>query len=176
MEIRPYIILVACSLITGCYSLTDDQQRVLTQARSVGPAPVRRTKLLTSLDLEQAASQRIDGGVRGGRMAFTEVWRHKSGLTITAYDSEYVGNLPIVRDDIVVHEVLNNPTWKPKGIGPPRKTFDGFYVTRGQKELFRCDENQGEQAWRANRPKAFQFHFNIPSTAPVGAHQTFCKK
>ena len=141
MVIRPYIILVACSLITGCYSLTDDQQRVLTQARSVGPAPVKRTKLQTSFDLEQAASQRSHGGVRGGRMVFTEVWQHKSGLTITAYDSEYVGNLPIVRDDILVHEVLNNPTWKATGIDPPRTTFEGFYVSKGKKELFSCGEH-----------------------------------
>ena len=28
------------------------------------------------------------------------------------------------------------------------------------------------KSWRTNRPEAFQFHFNIPSTAPVGAHQT----
>jgi hypothetical protein len=28
------------------------------------------------------------------------------------------------------------------------------------------------KSWRANRPEAFQFHFNFHSIAPVGAHQT----
>ena len=163
MVIRPYVILVACSLLMGCYSLTDDQQRVLTQARSVGPAPVKRSKLLTTLDLAQEASQRSHGGVRGGRMAFTEIWQHKSGLTITAYDSEYVGNLPIVRNDILVDEVLNKPTWKPTDISPPRKTFEGFYVSSGKKELFSCDENQGEQAMDVNRPSAPQPRINFTS-------------
>jgi hypothetical protein len=142
MIIRTFIILVACSLIVGCYSLTDDQQRVLTQARSVGPVPVKRAKLLTTLDLKQDASQRLNGGVRGGRMTFTENWQHKSGLTITAYDSEYVGNLPIMRESI--DEILNNPTRKPSGIVPPRKTFEGFRVSTGKKVIFSCDENQDE--------------------------------
>jgi tetratricopeptide (TPR) repeat protein len=31
------------------------------------------------------------------------------------------------------------------------------------------------KSWRTNRPSAFQSHFNIPSTAPVGAHQTFAE-
>jgi hypothetical protein len=34
-------------------------------------------------------------------------------------------------------------------------------------------QTESNKSWRTNRPYAFQFHFNIPSTAPVGAHQTF---
>ena len=34
---------------------------------------------------------------------------------------------------------------------------------------------KSNKSWRTNRPKAFQLHFAIPSTAPVGAHLTFAR-
>jgi hypothetical protein len=35
---------------------------------------------------------------------------------------------------------------------------------------------QANKSCRTNRPEAPQFHFNIPSTAPVGAHLTLADK
>ena len=123
---------------------------MVAQAESIGAPPISRTKFLAAFGLEGQPGQRLDGSVRGRRMSFTETWEHASGLTITAYDSEYLGAIEITTGSI--DHLLNPPRGRKAsdfigdpGIGDPRKTFEGFTVLQGDKPVFRSNRNQGEQ-------------------------------
>ena len=120
--------------------------------KRLAAVPFKREELLSAFGVEDRPSQRLDGSLRSSRMSFTETWEHPSGLTITAYDSEYAGDLKIVPGSI--DSLINDPGRKPTdfigdpGIGPPRKSFEQFVISQGDKMLFRSNENQCEQGVR----------------------------
>lgn len=107
------------------------------------------------LEISGISSEHVGGGVRGGRMSFLETWQHPSGLTITAYDSEYVGHLAITRESI--DAILNNPNRNntnfvgPLGVPQKRQTFEGFVITNGEIQVYSSKEAEGEQAAPRNR-------------------------
>jgi hypothetical protein len=109
------------------------------------------------LGIGDISSQQISGGVRGGRMSFIETWQHPSGLTVTAYDSEYVGELPIIRKSI--DAILNDPNRHAADfVGasrtlPKRLTFEGFVITNGKTQVYSSKERDGEQASASNGDK-----------------------
>jgi hypothetical protein len=82
---------LAASVLSSCAILTKQQRHVVAQAELIRSAPIKRDKIINVFGLKDIKSQRLDGSVRGGRMYFTETWEHRSGLSIKAFDSEYVG-------------------------------------------------------------------------------------
>ena len=155
MIARSTLAALAAMILAGCGSLTEDQTHVLAEARAINRYPVKREVLLGALGLKGLPSQRLDGSVRSRRMSFTESWEHRSGLTVTAFDSEYVGKLTIVPGSI--DKILNAPGRSPSDfvgtpyIGPARTTFEGIVVSKGDKILYRSTESQSEQAAAPNR-------------------------
>lgn len=144
--------LTTAGLISSCTVLTKQQQQVIAKAESIGTAPIRREKIVTVFDLKEIPSERSGGIVGSGRMYFSETWQHPSGLSIIAFDSEYVGPLEIV--PMSIDSIVNNPERKTSdfissGIinGVPtitstaqpkkRKTFHGIILMRQKKEVFR---------------------------------------
>lgn len=143
---------LAATILPSCTILTKQQQKVVAQAESIGVAPIRRDKIIKVFGLNDIPSQRLDGSVRGGRMYFTETWEHSSGLSIKAFDSEYVGELKIVPGSI--DAILNKPGRKASdfvgspAIGPTRQTFQEILILRHDKAVFRSTEYQGESGPR----------------------------
>ncbi len=144
--------LTTAGLVSSCTLLTKQQQQVIAKAESIGTAPIRREKIVTVFDLKEIPSTRFGGSVRSGRMYFSETWQHPSGLSIIAFDSEYVGPLEIV--PMSIDSIVNNPERKTSDFissgtidgvptltstGQPkkRKTFHEILLKRQKKEVFR---------------------------------------
>lgn len=86
-------------------------------------------------------------------MIFTEAWLHPSGLTIKGFDSKYVGPLKITAGNIDTVVSGSPPPPSNRGVGPPRKFFEGFAILRGDSERYLSDPNQGEQAGTSDGDK-----------------------
>ena len=149
------VSLLTALSFAGCTNLTEEQEGMLEKARLVQNFPVKRSSLVSILEIGDISSEQLGGGVRGGRMSFIETWQHPSGLTITAYDSEYVGDMAIIRESI--DAILNNPNRKATdfvrtlGAPPPRPTFEGFVVTKGDTKIYTSTETESEQDASGNR-------------------------
>ena len=141
-------IVLAFAVSSGCSTPRTDQEQVLAEARALRNIPVKRSALVSSLGLEDLKSERFGGSIRGGRMYFTEIWEHGSGLTIKAWDSEYVGAVPITPGSI--DEILNAQGTKSSNfvgspaLSPARQTFEEFVVLGGGKVLYRSETQEGE--------------------------------
>ncbi|MBB5353965.1 hypothetical protein HNR46_004236 [Haloferula luteola] len=91
----------------------------------------------------------------GGCLRFSEVWHHPSGLTITAYDREYVGRDGTVARDYI-DAILNGREPKQSDYlralkdDSPRETFEIVLISKGTKVLYRSNKNQGEQGVGGN--------------------------
>lgn len=148
MIVRTTLAALAAMILAGCGRLTEDQEHLLDEARAINRYPVKRQVLLSRLGIEGLPSQRLDGSVRSRRMSFTESWKHGSGLTIMAFDSEYAGELAIVPGSI--DEKLNAPGRRSTDffgtpyIGLARTTFEGIVLSNGDKVLYRSTESQSE--------------------------------
>jgi len=151
---RVLAIILTTVFSWGCSGPGNDQEQLLAGARSVRQLPVKRAVLMASLGLDGLKSERYGGSIRGGRMFFMESWQHGSGLSVKAWDSEYVGDVAITRcsiDDILKaqgekagDDAVNHDS------SPARVSFQEFVVLRGDKVLY-SSETQGEQAMRGNR-------------------------
>jgi hypothetical protein len=140
------LILVATS--SGCARISDDEARLLAQAKSVQHFPILRSTLLTTLGLHEAQSERTGGRIRSGHIQFSETWQLQSGLSVIAYDSQYVSRDAVITRESI-NDILSNPDRRSKvivGGGSPRDTFNGFSIFKGDKVIYRSDANQGEQA------------------------------
>ena len=107
MLIRIILSVLAISSISSCSNINTEQHRVISQIYKIDAFPVSRTTLVNALELESIPSNRVSGGVRGGRIWYLETWTLPNGSKVTAWDSEYVGDVPITRRSI--DENLNNP-------------------------------------------------------------------
>jgi len=141
--------ILAFAVLTSCSGPKNEQERLVAQARSVQHIPVKRGVFVASLGLEGLPSHRFGGSIRGGRMIFMESWEHSSGLTIKAWDSEYVGPVTITPGSI--DQILNARGWKgtdligDPSLIPARQSFEEFVVLLGDKVLYRSKIQEGEQ-------------------------------
>ena len=85
-------------------------------------------------------------------MILVESWGHASGLTVRAFDTEYVGPFRLTGEflDGLIDGTGTFPGTNVK-INSPRKTFNGFTISRGESELYNSREYQGEQDAAPNR-------------------------
>lgn len=144
------LALIFSTLVSwGCSSSRKDQEQLLAGAKSVHQLPVERSVLVASLGLGGLKSERYGGSIRGGRMFFMESWQHGSGLTVKAWDSEYVGVIAVTRGSI--DEILKTQGRKDGDyVGAPdptpaRGSFEEFVVLRGDKVLYRSTTQEAEQ-------------------------------
>jgi len=132
--------LLAASLLASCASTTPEQNRLLVQARSIGSPPFKRSALVKGLGLEGLKSQQIVGGIRSGQISVSETWDHPSGLTIDAYDWEYVGSVEITAE--FIDGILEQPGRKlgdfvgNPAIDRPRKSFESLVISKRGKVLY----------------------------------------
>ena len=147
---RFLLILAHVAIFSGCARISDDEAQLLTMAKGINRFPVQRTELITTLGLNGGSSEGSGGGIRSGHMHFFETWHHPSGLTVVAYDSEYVGrDVVITRESIA--EILNDPNRSSTdfiGVSAnnhPRDTFNGFSISKGDRVLYRSKNKQAEQ-------------------------------
>ena len=113
----------------SCTNLTPQQSLLVEKAQAIEIYPVTRKTLIKTLDLREVQSQTLGGGMRGGRATFTEHWTHPCGLSILAYDSEYVG--PSSTNGQSIDLILNgDPSDFDSIVKPPapRKSFDTLII------------------------------------------------
>jgi hypothetical protein len=136
---------------SGCKKVPSEEEHLLKLAESIHRFPIQRSALLKGLDLSELSSGGLNLGIRSGNALISETWHHRSGLTVTAYHSEFVGG-GVVFTRGSIDEILKNQESKPTaprgqadGVVWP-ETFNGFSINKGDKVLYRSDQNQeGEQ-------------------------------
>jgi hypothetical protein len=144
-------VAVAMSL-TGCVMLSSEEEKLITSARLIHHQPVSRTELVTALHLAPDSAQRGDGNMRSGQMIFEESWTHSSGLTVRAFDCEWVGpieNTPKMIDGMI-DGTATIPGTKVR-TNAARKSFNGFTISRGDSVIYNSHKAQeGEQGSGGN--------------------------
>ena len=83
--------------------------------------------------------------MRSGQMIFVELWTHPSGLTIKAFDCEYVGPIEVTPE--MVDGMIDGSALIPGTrvrINAPRKSFNGFTISRGDSVIYNSHKHQGE--------------------------------
>jgi hypothetical protein len=98
--------IIPMLLVCGCSTVSKEQQQVVDRVARFGRYPVSRAAIIKVFDLGAIHSERVSGGVRGGQMWFTETWTLPSGLKLTGWDSEYVGEIRI--NERSIDDILNN--------------------------------------------------------------------
>ena len=164
-------ILFAVTLsVTSCVMLSPEEKNVITKARMIHHYPIGRTELIETLGLDRASGERSGGGIRSGQMIFKESWTTLSGLTICAFDCEYVGPIQITSEmmDGIIDGTATIPSTRVR-INAPRKSFNGFTISRGHSVLYNSRKAQeGEQGGGGNAPEPPSH----PSAAPTKARAT----
>jgi hypothetical protein len=125
MRLLRSVYILSVAAFTAC-APTPEQNEVIAKANSLKPYPVRRTSLIKTFGLESIESEQVNGGVRSRHAWFQESWAHPSGLTITAIDSEYVGNETIQKRSI--DAILNDPERFPRKHSP-RHSFKQLLIS-----------------------------------------------
>lgn len=143
-------IAVAMSM-TGCVMLSSEEEKLITNARLIHHQPVSRKELVTALHLSPDSGQRGGGSMRSGQMIFEESWTHSSGLTVRAFDSEWVGPIRINPKmlDGIIDGTATIPGTKVR-INAARKSFNGFTISRSDSVIYNSHKNQGEQDASSN--------------------------
>ncbi|MEK7951802.1 hypothetical protein [Luteolibacter soli] len=144
--------------LSACTGLSPEKEAVITKARLIRDFPVSRATLLASLGIEKPIGQRSEGSIGRSWASHMETWQHATGLTITAYDHEFVPAIDRKSiDDILngrlsaadrdsIDDIINGRPQKPVAFtrqpaaAVTLKSFDGFSVKDGRKVLFQAGE------------------------------------
>jgi hypothetical protein len=132
----PVFAALICLIACGC--VTRDQKQLLQTARTITNFPVKRECLISVLNLDRNSSLR-SSDIICYALNFRETWRHESGLTITATDSEPAGIDREVEFDKIITPRRGNLK-----SAPQRSSFDFFVVANDRRVLYRSWD--GEQA------------------------------
>jgi hypothetical protein len=133
-----YPVFAALICLVACGCVTRDQKHLLQTARTITNFPVKREYLILVLNLDRNSSLRSSDVICHG-LNFRETWRHESGLTITATDSEPAG----VDREVEFAKIITPRRGNLK-IAPQRSSFDFFVVANDRRVLYRSWD--GEQA------------------------------
>jgi hypothetical protein len=154
---RNLAIALAFATLTGCQGPKNEQERLVAQARSVQHLPVKRAEFMAFLGLEGLPSRRFGGSIRSGRMIFMESWNHGAGLTVKAWDSEYVRDIAITPTPIDhvlnTHGIESAHIIGEASLAPARESFEEFVVLLGDKVLYRSGPQETEQGSRRDGDK-----------------------
>ena len=121
--------------------MSSEEKAVIAKARSLNHFPVGRNELVHTLALDPESGQRFGGGIRNGYMILEESWKCAPGLTVRAFDTEYIGPIPLTGEmvDGIIDGTGTFPGTNVR-INSPRKTFNGFMIVRGNSELYNSRE------------------------------------
>jgi hypothetical protein len=144
----PFIATFICLVACGC--VTRDQKQFIQTAREITEFPVKREHLISVLNLDRHSSWRNSDIICYG-LNFRETWRHESGLTITATDSEPAGIDYGFEFDKMISPMQGNLK-----IVPKRSSFDFFVVANDRRVLYRSwdGEQEAGTGQSAARPKS----------------------
>lgn len=140
---RFYILIATAILMPGCIVLSSAEKNLITRARLIHHQPVTRTEFITALGLDPDSGQRGGGSMRSGQMIFEESWRDSSGLTVRAFDCEWVGPIEITPKmiDGMIDGTSTIPGTKVR-INAARKSFNGFTISRGDSVIYNSHKDQ----------------------------------
>ena len=96
---------------------------------------------MTPVRSNPISGRRFGGGIRNGYIILEESWEHTSGLTVSAFDAEYVGAIETTSE--FVDGIIDGTGKFPKTsrlINSPRNKFNGFVISRGDSEIYNSRE------------------------------------
>lgn len=148
MDLKTQSLATLCIttlLAVSCATMSPHEMDIVNRAKTIQKNPVPRKTLIKTLGLQSFPSEPLSGGsMRGGNMLFNETWTLASGITLIAYDREFIGDVPIQGDnyDVILGnqhgKATRNP--KPKSL-PARKSFESISICSAQgKLLYHSDQ------------------------------------
>lgn len=147
-KIPTYPVFATLLCLLACSCVSPDQKRFIESARTITEFPVKREHLISVLDLECNSSWRSSDIICYG-LNFRETWRHESGLTVTATDSDPAG-----LDYGDEFEKMISPMQGNQKTAPRRNSFDYFVVANDERVLYQSWDREKAKLSTHTRPES----------------------